>query len=253
VLFVVEFETHAQMIPLTAGRLSSSLSNGRLSFEPGEIHVWLLSARIDAGERAAYRAALSVEELERAHRYRFVMDQDRSIVGRGGLRQILAGYCKESPADLQFETGPHGKPELRHPSSEIRFNMSHAGDCVLIGVANGAECGVDIERQQSRVSGQKIAQRFFCPREVAWIGEDQARFTRLWTLKEAVIKALGHGLAMPLDAMDLVDIAAGEASQVLLQTPGVASQTLWLKELRLVDGYASSIAAIGAEFTARVI
>jgi 4'-phosphopantetheinyl transferase len=240
------------MVPLTLWRLLDSLAAPRSPLEPGEIHVWLLSAMVDAEQRAVYRSVLSPDERERADRFRFMIDHDRCIVGRGGLRQILSWYCNEDPANVQFEIGSHGKPSLRQLSSDIHFNMSHAGDYVMIGVTEGAECGVDVE-QHSQLSEQEIAERFFCRREVEWMKINEFGFTRLWTMKEAIVKAVGRGLSIPLNDVDAVDVATGNTSRLLLQTPGVDPQTLSIRELRLSEGYSSSIAAVGLEFTLRLM
>ena len=74
-------------------------------------------------------------------------------------------------------------------------------------------------------------------------------FTRLWTIKEAIVKAQGAGLAIPLNAMDVV----GSSSRVLLRTPGHKSQISWVKEVGVIQGYAASVGAIGAEFDINLI
>jgi len=108
-------------------------------------------------------------------------------------------------------------------------------------------CGVDVERSRTRLSEHSIAERFFCPREVEWLRKTQNGFLRLWTMKEAVIKAVGRGLSVPLSDVDVTDIAEGNASTITLETPGLEKQTLWLKELNEAKDYAAAIAMVGSE------
>ena len=204
-------------------------------------------------ERDIYDRVLSSEERERAGRFRSEADRDRSIVARGGLRWILSTYCACGPEALVFRTREHGKPALVESPVPVEFNVSHSGDCVLIGVTAGDECGVDIERTRSRLSEEGIAERFFCPREVEWLRRNEKGFFRLWTTKEAIIKAVGRGLSIPLSDVDVTDVVEGKASDITLRTIGLESQTLWLNEMALLEDYASAIAVAGAPREVRLM
>ena len=215
--------------------------------ERERVDVWLLSTKIDAEQRAFYQRVLSTDERERAGRFRFPTDQDRFIVGRGGLRWILSECMDVDGAKLLFRTGSHGKPFLVDYNSHVEFNVSHAGDCVLIGITQDAQCGVDIELPHPRVPELEIAERFFCSREVEWMSRTKIGFTRLWTMKEAVMKAVGWGLSIPLNAIDMVDVAEGRTSKVVLEGAGLEPHELCLQELNLLKGYAASVAVVGRE------
>lgn len=153
---------------------------------------------------AAYRSLLSPDEQDRADR--FVTDAltRRSVVTRGVLRQVLSQRLKISAADLRLAIGPQGKPELAddHPAS-WRFNVSHSGDLAVIAVAWQRVVGVDVEAIDRRVSRDDLAARFFSQRECECyfsLTEPQrlAAFYRIWTCKEAYLKATGSGLSFPL-------------------------------------------------------
>jgi 4'-phosphopantetheinyl transferase len=62
-----------------------------------------------------------------------------------------------------------------------------------------------VELVRNRVNALEIAERYFAPSELRWLqaadeADRCARFTELWTLKEAYIKAVGRGLGVPLDS-----------------------------------------------------
>lgn len=237
------------MVPLSPAQLGDRTLNKIRSCESGRIDLWLLSTIVEAKDREFYERILSDDERERARRFHFQTDRDRAVVARGGLRCILSSHCGKDPEKLVFRTGAHGKPALLDPSGRIEFNVSHAGDCALIAVTKDAECGVDIELERPHISGKETAERSFCPREVEWLSQVESGFTRLWTMKEAIMKAVGLGLAIPLNDIDVTDVAEGRTSSIQLRTAGLEPQILWLKELRLVPGYAASVAAVGAEHT----
>ncbi|HEY4144725.1 4'-phosphopantetheinyl transferase family protein [Pinirhizobacter sp.] len=116
----------------------------------------------------------------------------------------LGAYLGVSPADLRLGHGPFGKPALEGEHSRLSFSWSHTGEVALLGVAwELPELGVDIERDRPRPRLLDIAGRYFAVGETAWLAaqppEDrQAAFLRLWTAKEAVLKAHGQGLSYGL-------------------------------------------------------
>jgi len=235
------------MLGLSAVQVREHSTNHARRCEPQDLDVWLLSTQLAPTERPIYENVLSLSERQAAARFRFEADRERSVVSRGGLRWILSTYCGLPPNELNFQTAKHGKPTLLGVPSALDFNVSHSGDYVLIGVTTGIPCGVDIERSNSRVRERDIARRFFCPREVEWLNRTDRGFLRLWTMKEAIIKAVGRGLSIPLSDVDVTDIAEGKASSMTLNTPEVERQTLWLKELDIVEGYAAAVAMVGSD------
>src|SRR6185295_10633961 len=162
-----------------------------------------------------FRATLEAGELERAGRFHFEKHRRHFVVGRGGLRYVLARYLDLKPEEFRFSYGEYGKPALE----EIQFNMSHSHGVALFAVARDRELGVDVEHVRADFASEDIAQRFFSRVEVAAFNalqkeEQVAGFFRCWTRKEAYIKAIGRGLSEPLDAFD-VTLAPGEAAALL--------------------------------------
>jgi 4'-phosphopantetheinyl transferase len=232
----MQFMTPRQVWDYTEGRPQSC--------EPGYCDLWLISARVDVPEREILESILSPDERESAGRFRFEEDRVRSIVARGGLRRILSSYCCASPHSIEFHAGGYGKPALLKPSAALEFNVSHSGNCVLIAVTSGVPCGVDIERGRAIAAELSIAGRFFCPREVEWLSRTENGFLRLWATKEAVIKAVGRGLSIPLSDVDVTDVVEGKASSITLRSPGMEPQTLWLNELSLAPNYAAAVSTV---------
>lgn len=93
--------------------------------------------------------------------------------------------------------GKNGKPSLaEHP--EIRFNLSHC-DGLAVCLFSPHECGADCE--SIRTYKPRTAQRVCSDSELAMLEQTEDRdflFTRLWTLKEAYVKAIGIGISYPL-------------------------------------------------------
>lgn len=176
---------------------------------PGGVRVVSASLDVDEPRLRELRAWLSAAERARAERFVFELHRRRFVAARGMLREALAAELGVEPAAVGFEHGPRGKPRLvRGLDPELGFNVSHAQDRALFAIARGLELGVDIEALREDVDHAAIARRFFSPRErdALLALPDTARaaaFFTIWTRKEAYVKLLGGGLAIPLDSFDV--------------------------------------------------
>ncbi|GLQ91332.1 4'-phosphopantetheinyl transferase family protein [Dyella acidisoli] len=128
---------------------------------------------------------------------------------REPLCALLSIYLGVPAASISLEDGEHGRPELAEPLHQIlQFNWSHSGDAALIAVARDVAPGIDIERLRPRAHAMQLAERFFHPEETAALAalnaaEQEPAFLQLWTGKEAVLKAMGRGIAFGLDRLRL--------------------------------------------------
>ncbi|HEV2621544.1 MAG TPA: 4'-phosphopantetheinyl transferase superfamily protein [Frateuria sp.] len=127
--------------------------------------------------------------------------------GRAPLLALLGAYLGRDAGSVHLVNGEYGRPGLAEASA-LDFNWSHSGSLALVALARGMAPGVDVERLRPRPRAWALAQRYFTPAEVAALarlapGEREAAFLRLWTAKEAVLKALGRGLAFGLHRLDI--------------------------------------------------
>jgi 4'-phosphopantetheinyl transferase len=88
----------------------------------------------------------------------------------------------------------------------LNFNVAHTPGMVVLAVGRVARIGVDVEASDKKRVPLSVARRYFSEREVAALDAlapeaRPQRFLRLWTLKEAYLKAVGAGLAGGLDRM----------------------------------------------------
>jgi 4'-phosphopantetheinyl transferase len=140
-----------------------------------------------------------------------------------------------------------GKPYLRtHP--DLHFSVAHSGSLLLVALCRGARVGVDVEREREVPEMDLIVRRFFSGEErralqAARGGERRRVFFRLWTRREAAVKALGIGLldsfrrfALPAER----DSAAG-LEAVLPPERG----TWWLRDFRPKRGYYGALCVEG--------
>ncbi|HEX7130310.1 MAG TPA: 4'-phosphopantetheinyl transferase superfamily protein [Rhodanobacteraceae bacterium] len=170
-------------------------------------------------------------------------------VGRTPLLALLAAYTANDAAALELRDDEHGKPQLfahGEPHRELQFNWSHSGALALVALARSAIPGVDIEQPREGVKILEIARRFFAPAEADALAacggaEREALFFRLWCAKEAVLKALGRGLAFGLERVAFE--RDGEGWQPCRFDPEAGSPAEWqVHPLVPVSGCAGAVA-----------
>lgn len=220
---------------------------------PGMVHVWCLTLDLPEPKIDSLRAILSADEKARAARYLFDKHRRRFIACRGQVRRILAGYLNTTAADIGFRYGAKGKPALggAWSESQIEFNISDSHELALCALGLNRDLGVDLEYVPRRSDFDGLAQRFFAAREVAVLRslpDEQQRkaFFNCWTRKEAVLKAVGIGLGMPLDQVE-VTLAPQDRAQVLAYAGDVAtSPPWWLHGLAPAEDYVGALASRGS-------
>ncbi|MEX2499438.1 MAG: 4'-phosphopantetheinyl transferase superfamily protein [Wenzhouxiangellaceae bacterium] len=158
--------------------------------EQGEVHVW--HARLK--NLPVMEADSPVEHRDRVRQLRM----GQKFV----LRLLLGAYLEMPGRDVVTVRGAGGKPVLAPPlaRSGITFNLSHADDCLAIAVGREMPVGIDIEQSDREVRWQQLARRWFSRDEADWLETlepDAAgdEFLRLWTVREAMIKAMGATIA----------------------------------------------------------
>lgn len=149
------------------------------------------------------------------------------------LRNLLAKLLGCVPAEICYQQYAKGKPYL--DNRKLEFNVSHSGAWLAVAVSQHA-VGIDVEQFPSRPRPWlKLAERFFTATETSWLHEqpesEQAQqFIRMWTQKEAALKAIGCGLSQHLQALDL---QAGRQQ--------ISADDLWLETSQPVDGLYCSV------------
>ena len=190
-----------------------------------ELHVWLAFDRELTGRPLVERAARFRSD-EHAHQF---------LVTRALQRSVLSCYAPEiAPAEWRFEAGERGKPELapEFTGFGLRFNVSHSALLVAMAVTRAGRVGVDVECLTARAAPLALATRYFTAGEARHLAgfpatEQQRHFYRLWTLKEAWLKATGAGVAEGLAGISFEFDAAGRVDKVALPVDDLARWQFW--------------------------
>ncbi|WP_433654897.1 4'-phosphopantetheinyl transferase family protein [Nocardia sp. CA-128927] len=213
------------------------------ALSPDEIHIWTIALDMPGRAVEMLSAALADEERARRAGLHEVAQQRRFTAARGAARVILGGYLGVPPQQLRWRVGRWGKPMI---AGGLCFSLSHSGNRALLAVTGGREVGVDVERRRDDFQAVRFAARYFPPdeRELVRNAErdgDRGCFARLWTRKEACVKAagvrLGQGLKLPV---------AGSGAVLSVRDPAGVIPGSWLvRDVAVGEGYVAAVAATG--------
>lgn len=192
---------------------------------------------------------LSDEERARRDDFHRPQDARRFAAARLALRVVLGARTDLPPADIEIARAPGGKPRLARREAP-RFNVSHSGPALLVALHARHAVGVDVERAEPPVDVGPLIPLVLTDREAAALpaGPPEARswaFMRYWTIKEAVLKASGEGLARSLLAVE-VDLAGAEP-RLRLQPDDHAGLGQWSVRAWRHGAYAAAVAWVVAE------
>lgn len=175
-----------------------------------QVHLWVVDLDASPEQAARRLAATTVEERERASRFRLPGAGERYLAAHGALRLILAGYLARDPVSMRLSANERGKPFLEDMDStaDLRFNLSHSGALALVAVARGRQVGVDVEQLRPMPDLDGVADRICTAAERSALAalagpHRESAFFALWTRKEAFAKATGEGIEAIARGLDL--------------------------------------------------
>lgn len=177
-----------------------------------------------------YAKQLPEEEQARINRYKRPEDRQAALLGKALL---ISTFADTGTDWLQLKRNDYGKPYFDETGNEAHFNISHSGDYVVAAVNRYGVVGVDIEKiRPLDLSGFK---QFFSEEEWQNIhGHKNAlqQFFTYWSIKEAVVKAVGKGLSLPLSDVRI----SGDSVRI-------DGQAYYFREILLHDDYRFMVAA----------
>jgi 4'-phosphopantetheinyl transferase len=168
------------------------------------VGLWLARESLadDARVTARIAALLSDDERDRQARFGAPTPRRLDLVARGVVRTVLSRLEPGvAPRDWRFVRSDAGRPSLAPPfdATGLHFSVAHTPGLVVVAAGRVPRIGVDVEALDGRAR-LDVARRYFSGPEAdalfALPPEARAlRFLRLWTLKEAFLKATGEGVS----------------------------------------------------------
>lgn len=176
-----------------------------------------------------YLSNFSLKFQEKVKRFRRWQDAQLSLLGRVLLMKGLA-HLNYKFDESKLKYNPFDKPYF--DDNHVHFNISHSEDFAVCGVTQLGEIGIDIEKiNPISISSFKSQ---MTPAEwemVNNIKNSKRAFYTYWSQKEAVIKAHGRGLNIPLKSFEIEN-----------NITAIGDENFYLREVNICDNYSCHIA-----------
>ena len=191
---------------------------------------------------------LDRSELARLERMQAAPRRREFVLCRSALRAILCGRLVCDNTQLSFEDSEQGKPSarVRAAPATIDFSVSHSGGHALIAVVEEGRVGIDVEDRSTARDIDGAASLTFTTAEQAELAAmGGARktefFYRIWTMKEALIKALGVGFGLNPSRFEIPPAMRSGARHCVFRFPHLPGERWRLEDLGTAD-FAAAIA-----------
>jgi 4'-phosphopantetheinyl transferase len=216
-----------------------------------DVVVWW-SAPLVAEER--FLVLLDEKEQGRYDAYRQEADKRRFLTGRVLAKSLAAERLGRTAAAIQFDSTcedcgkPHGRPRV--PGADLMLSISHSGDLIGVAATDGTPVGLDVETAKRRADSSLI-EYALSPAEqkvLEGLSEDEraTAFFTYWTRKEAVMKATGKGLKIPLQSITFSPYNE-QAVLVVSGDPALDPANTRLTDLKASDGYRAAVAILSTD------
>ena len=214
----------------------------------GEATVLHVDLRPHADHEAESLAWLDAAERRRLRRFRIHGPGRRFSLCRAALRAVLASRLACRNERITFGADDHGKPfaMVDGVPAAISFNISHSGDHGLIAVGPRGGLGIDVEERQPRRHMNRLIETVFTETEQAAFttaeGRDRTHlFLDFWTMKEALVKALGTGLSTDPATFEIPPVMQSGRKQSTFRFPDLPTVTWHLDNIGN-EAYAAAVA-----------
>lgn len=217
-----------------------------IEIEDHQVHVWQVNLKTLFFYPKELLKTLSPDELDRANQFKFQKDRECFIIRHYQLRFILSKYCNCQSHELMFRYNSYRKPFISTPQFKtIKFSMSYSGDLMMAGICRENDIGIDIEMVREMHESESIAVENFSLQELKYlIGTTDITdaFFKIWTRKEAFVKAMGKGLYYPLKSFCVEANFSGVYEPLIIFDDPKESKLWKTSELNTSTGYIASLA-----------
>ena len=219
----------------------------------GAAEILYVELASQSKNETAASTLLSDGERRRADRFLYPGPRRRYILIRAALRYLLCDRIGCDNDALSFPRSARGKPYavVHGAPASIQFNVSDSGNHGLIAIAPAGSVGIDVEERSVNRDLAGLAEMVFDADEQASMltvsGEQKVeRFYRLWTAKEALVKALGTGLYLDVSTFQAPLALLSGSTGAEFRFPHLPEVAWWVEDL----GTSDFAAAIAHEMTA---
>ncbi|MCL6494722.1 MAG: 4'-phosphopantetheinyl transferase superfamily protein [Ignavibacterium sp.] len=227
----------------------------KLKFDTIKLHIIKFTEQIDSVGNLSKK--LPSYALEYSNRFVREEDRRRSIMTQYFLRKFLSYYLQVDFDKVAISYSKSGKPYLNDKiNSNLKFNYSHSGDYIVYAFTTDNEIGIDIEKIKDIPEIDELSRTHFSDEEQLIYfelknpEEKKRLFYKIWTRKEALLKAEGSGITIDLKSLTVLTTNEKNANQIKIK---FLDKNWSITDIMLDTHYSSSVALNSVSYKKIVI
>jgi 4'-phosphopantetheinyl transferase len=209
--------------------------NINIEIDRDAIHIYCCRYdRIDEPQLLdQYHSLLNQAERQRWQGIRTEEGKLCFLVSRAMMRTLLGAAISCPPTALTVTADAQGKPFIDRSTTHWQFTLSHSRGLITLALAYDTAIGIDVECYHRNTETLQLARHFFHSQEIQQLealpaDEQRQHFFKLWTLKEAYVKAIGCGLSHALDSVGFTFHQPD--SKLAMHPPPQSTVNCWLAQ-----------------------
>uniref|UniRef100_A0A7V2ZIA3 4'-phosphopantetheinyl transferase superfamily protein n=1 Tax=Ignavibacterium album TaxID=591197 RepID=A0A7V2ZIA3_9BACT len=213
-----------------------------------QIHIYMINFNEIIESKYRIKELLVDDEIERVNKLKFESDKQRALKTYFIRRKILSAYTDISPEKIIFKYNTYGKPYFTDGNNfRIKFNYSHSQDLLLFAICLDNEIGVDLEFIKVLPDLKNLAENYFSQKEFCYYQSFKSPeeklffFYKIWTRKEALLKAIGTGLIDGLKVLNVLDGSAVNNSSLIIS---YYKKKLIITDIMVPENFIGSLAYV---------
>jgi 4'-phosphopantetheinyl transferase len=211
-----------------------------------KINIYLIDSRkVNISEKDIIQS-LTEEEIFRANKFKFSNEKRFFLISRYYLKNFIGEYLDLSPEKIIISQMKSGKPYVNENiDSNLKFNYSHSGDYIVYAFTKDNEIGIDIEKIKDISEFDELSRTHFSDEEQLIYfelknpEEKKRLFYKIWTRKEALLKAEGSGITIDLKSLTVLTTNEKNANQIKIK---FLDKNWSITDIMLDTHYSSSVA-----------
>lgn len=210
------------------------------------IDLWLTNLNLSHDVINKFEGYLDKADTGQIKKLKFEYLKKRAIITKGLLRLLIGNYLNLNPAELVFAYNEFGKPFINDNLNELQFNISHSDDMAVFAFSRSGEIGADIEKVKVIDDMQGVMNICFTGYEKDWFNDINAEsrvesFYKVWTIKEAFIKAIGRGFSFDPKDVELTNESGNQMLIRKINSNEFAGKKYRVKTIDGIPGYIISL------------
>jgi 4'-phosphopantetheinyl transferase len=218
-----------------------------MNLKNSELHIWWTNLDQSPGIGEKYLSFLTESEINKINNYKTQLLRNRQIVSKAILKKTISEYLNIDILEIEYSLNKYGKPFLNKSlnHSSLNFNISHSENIGIFAFSLD-DIGIDVEKIKEISNLGEVKEITLTDFEQKWYNnldkEVQTEiFYKVWTIKEAFLKAIGKGFSFSPLNIELTNEHEKQIQIKNIYSKDLRDEAFHVKTISILPDFVTSI------------